>query len=173
MAYFCVSCPRRSGPSPRRVSLRSERLEHLCIPNNNSDSESVKKVRSTKYSGHGDSSQMPVITKLLKRPGSSQYHQNPGLFRLHACSLSGDLSRRKDFHMGLEKWSPNLSENLPLRSTTLVGRSSVFGVLRGNVILARPPEVELADFILHLVEEKNCQIRLSRVICLQSLRYDD
>ena len=82
--------------------------------------------------------QLPEIPKLLRRPGSSQYHQNPALFKLHACRLSGDLSKREVFQRGLETWSPRPSENLHLRSTTLIGRSSVFGVLEGKLILAKP-----------------------------------
>ena len=80
--------------------------------------------------------QLPDIPSLLRRPGSSQYHPTPSLFKLHACRLSGDLSRREAFHKRLETWSQNLLDGLHVRSTTLVGRSSVFGVLGGNVIPA-------------------------------------
>ena len=65
--------------------------------------------------------ELPNIPRLLRRPGSSQYHPTPSLFKLHACRLSGDLSRREAFHRRLEKWSPNLSDDLQVRYTTLLG----------------------------------------------------
>jgi len=81
---------------------------------------------------------LPLISTLLRQPGSKKFHEDPGMLCLHAWRLSGPLSRARDIQQKWRSESQKLT-GIPLRlSMTVGGGSTVPGVTTTDMIRSIP-----------------------------------
>ena len=81
---------------------------------------------------------LPCWDRLLRQPHCNLFHQGARALNLHAWRLSSVTTESRAFREGLLESCQGSSENLPLASTSRVGRSSVVGVVEGALLQSTP-----------------------------------
>ena len=79
---------------------------------------------------------IPSVQNLLTQVDQRLVHQNPGNLKLHAWSLSADLSQIESFRRTLPGTPLKQGDRLPDVFTTPNGRSFPIGVVKGKLILS-------------------------------------